>query len=140
MPGSNSGPLPPTALIKQGDMFDWLRILKKEGKIKAFGLSIESWKKQELCLKQEGVSSLQIIFNVCGKNQFKIFLSWLWKSRLLSLSGYPLPLDCFREISAKTLHSLKTTIATSIETENILMSGKLFLVFPMKRVLSLSVS
>ena len=33
---------PPTELIKQGDMFDWLRILKKEGKIKAFGLSIES--------------------------------------------------------------------------------------------------
>ena len=55
---------PPTELIKQGDMFDWLRILKKEGKIKAFGLSIESMEEAELCLKQEGVSSLQIIFNV----------------------------------------------------------------------------
>ena len=55
---------PPTELIKQGDMFDWLRILKKEGKIKAFGLSIESMEEAKLCLKQEGVSSLQIIFNV----------------------------------------------------------------------------
>jgi len=55
---------PPTELIKQGDMFDWLRILKKEGKIKAFGLSIESMEEAELCLKQKGVSSLQIIFNV----------------------------------------------------------------------------
>jgi aryl-alcohol dehydrogenase-like predicted oxidoreductase len=55
---------PPTELIKQGDMFDWLRTLKKEGKIKAFGLSVESMEEAELCLNQEGVSSLQIIFNV----------------------------------------------------------------------------
>lgn len=55
---------PPTELIKQGEMFDWLRILKKEGKIKAFGLSVESMEEAEFCMEQEGVSSLQIIFNV----------------------------------------------------------------------------
>ena len=71
---------PPTELIKQGDMFDWLRILKKEGKIKAFGLSIESMEEAELCLKQEGVSSLQIIFNVLRQKPIEaIFESALEK-------------------------------------------------------------
>ena len=32
---------PPTEIIKQGEVFDWLRILKKEGKIKEFGLSVD---------------------------------------------------------------------------------------------------
>ena len=71
---------PPTELIKQGDMFDWLRILKKEGKIKAFGLSIESMEEAELCLKQEGVLSLQIIFNVLRQKPIEaIFESALEK-------------------------------------------------------------
>ena len=54
-------------------MFDWLRILKKEGKIKAFGLSIESMEEAELCLKQEGVSSLQIIFNVLRQKPIEAY-------------------------------------------------------------------
>lgn len=71
---------PPTELIKQGDMFDWLRTLKKEGKIKAFGLSIESMEEAELCLKQEGLASLQIIFNVLRQKPIEaIFKSALEK-------------------------------------------------------------
>ena len=54
----------PTELLKQGDLFEWLRTLKKEGKIKRFGLSVESMEEAGICLEQEGVSSLQIIFNV----------------------------------------------------------------------------
>lgn len=54
----------PTELLKQGDLFEWLRTLKKEGKIKRFGLSVESMEEAGICLKQEGVSSLQIIFNI----------------------------------------------------------------------------
>jgi aryl-alcohol dehydrogenase-like predicted oxidoreductase len=61
-------------------MFDWLRILKKEGKIKAFGVSIESMEEAELCLKQEGVLSLQIIFNVLRQKPIEaIFESALEK-------------------------------------------------------------
>jgi len=54
----------PTELLKQGDLFEWLRTLKKEGKIKRFGLSVESMEEAGICLEQEGVSSLQIIFNI----------------------------------------------------------------------------
>ncbi len=54
----------PTEVLQQGDLFEWLRTLKKEGKIKRFGLSVESMEEAGICLKQEGVSSLQIIFNI----------------------------------------------------------------------------
>ena len=55
---------PPTELIQQGEIFEWLRTLKKEGKIKEFGVSVESMEEAKLCLQQEGLCSLQIIFNV----------------------------------------------------------------------------
>jgi aryl-alcohol dehydrogenase-like predicted oxidoreductase len=54
----------PTEVIQNGEVFDWLRELKREGKIKQFGFSVESMEEAELCLQQEGVASLQIIFNI----------------------------------------------------------------------------
>ena len=55
---------PPTELLQQGELFNWLRTLKQEGKIKQFGLSVESIEEAQICLQQEGVASLQIIFNI----------------------------------------------------------------------------
>ena len=54
----------PTEVLRQGEIFNHLRDLKKEGKIKAFGASVESMDEALLCLKQEGLTSLQIIFNL----------------------------------------------------------------------------
>ncbi|QPJ64894.1 MAG: aldo/keto reductase [Candidatus Nitrohelix vancouverensis] len=54
----------PTETLQSGELFDWLRQLKQEGKIKQFGLSVESMEEALLCLKQTGLASLQIIFNV----------------------------------------------------------------------------
>ena len=54
----------PTAAMRSGECFDWLRTLKNEGKIKAFGASVESMEEAMICLKQEGLASLQIIFNI----------------------------------------------------------------------------
>lgn len=54
----------PTEILRQGEVFDWLRTLKAEGKIKHFGASVESMEEAHLCLKQDGLSSLQIIFNI----------------------------------------------------------------------------
>jgi aryl-alcohol dehydrogenase-like predicted oxidoreductase len=54
----------PTDVMRAGECFDWLRMLKKEGKIRAFGASVESMEEALICLKQEGLASLQIIFNV----------------------------------------------------------------------------
>ena len=44
--------------------FDWLRTLQGEGKIRAFGASVESMDEARLCLQQPGLASLQVIFNI----------------------------------------------------------------------------
>lgn len=54
----------PTEVLRQGDVFESLRKLQQEGKIKRFGASVESMEEAKLCLQQDGLSSLQIIFNV----------------------------------------------------------------------------
>lgn len=54
----------PEAVIRQGEVFEWLRKLQQEGKIKHFGASVESMDEALLCLEQPGLASLQIIFNI----------------------------------------------------------------------------
>jgi len=54
----------PMAALQQGDVFDWLRELKQDGKIRNWGASVESMDEALVCLKQDGLASLQIIFNI----------------------------------------------------------------------------
>ena len=53
----------PTAVLEDGAVFDWLRELRAEGRIRAFGASVETIAEGMLCLEQEGLASLQIILN-----------------------------------------------------------------------------
>jgi aryl-alcohol dehydrogenase-like predicted oxidoreductase len=54
----------PTEELKRGDVFEWLRKLQQEGKIRNFGASVESLEEALICAAQPGVASLQIIFNI----------------------------------------------------------------------------
>ena len=54
----------PEEILQRGDIFDALRKLQEEGLIGRFGASVETKKEGLLCMKQEGLASLQIIFNV----------------------------------------------------------------------------
>lgn len=54
----------PPEVLQQGDIFDWLRKLQKDGKIRCFGASVETVDEALLCLEQPELASLQIIFNV----------------------------------------------------------------------------
>ncbi len=54
----------PLEVMRDTGIFDTLRQLKEEGKIKAFGASVESVEEGLFCLEQEGMASLQIIFNI----------------------------------------------------------------------------
>ena len=54
----------PEPVLRQGEVFEWLRRLKADGKIKSFGASVETDAEALLCMEQEGLASLQIIFNV----------------------------------------------------------------------------
>jgi aryl-alcohol dehydrogenase-like predicted oxidoreductase len=54
----------PLEVLDRGEVFDTLRKLKREGKIRRFGASVESTAEARACLKQDGLASLQIIFNM----------------------------------------------------------------------------
>lgn len=54
----------PAAEMRRGDVFEWLRQLQSEGKIRHFGASVESMEEALLCIEQPGLASLQIIFNI----------------------------------------------------------------------------
>ena len=54
----------PFDVLKQGEVFEHLRELKREGKIRDFGASVESMDEALLCARTEGVAALQIIFNI----------------------------------------------------------------------------
>ena len=54
----------PTEVLREGNIFDWLRELQAEGLLWAFGASVETIEEGLLCLNQSGIASLQIILNV----------------------------------------------------------------------------
>jgi len=54
----------PPEVMADGSVFDHLRELKAEGKILRFGASVESMEEALVCLRQDDLASLQIIFNV----------------------------------------------------------------------------
>jgi aryl-alcohol dehydrogenase-like predicted oxidoreductase len=54
----------PLEHLRRGDVFEWLRTLQREGKIRRWGASVESDEEALVCLRQDGLASIQIIFNI----------------------------------------------------------------------------
>jgi len=54
----------PTEVMASGEVFEHLREFKAEGLIKDFGASVESMDEALMCMAQDGLASLQIIFNI----------------------------------------------------------------------------
>ena len=54
----------PAEVLRNGEIFDWLRRLKAEGKIRDFGASVETIEEALLCLDQPGLASLQLVYNL----------------------------------------------------------------------------
>ena len=54
----------PIEILRQGEVFEWLRQLRQEGKIKHFGVSVESMEEAQVSIEQSDLTSLQIIFNI----------------------------------------------------------------------------
>ncbi|MFC5447150.1 aldo/keto reductase [Paenibacillus aestuarii] len=55
---------PPLAILQQGTVFEVLDKLKAEGKIRHYGVSVETVEEGLFCLKQPGVAALQVIVNL----------------------------------------------------------------------------
>ncbi|MEO5997334.1 MAG: aldo/keto reductase [Chitinophagaceae bacterium] len=54
----------PTDIMRDGKVFDHLRRLRQEGLIRYWGASVETSEEALLCLEQDGLASLQVIFNI----------------------------------------------------------------------------
>jgi len=54
----------PASILREGKVFDWLREQRDAGLIARFGASVETVEEGLICLEQEGLSSLQVIFNI----------------------------------------------------------------------------
>jgi aryl-alcohol dehydrogenase-like predicted oxidoreductase len=54
----------PTEELRSGHVFNNLRKLQEEGLLQHWGVSVETSEEALLCLEQEGIASLQIIFNL----------------------------------------------------------------------------
>lgn len=54
----------PTEELKSGNVFNHLRKLQTEGLIQNWGVSVETAEEALLCLEQDGIASIQIIFNI----------------------------------------------------------------------------
>ena len=54
----------PVEVLREGQVFDWLREQRNQGLIARFGASVETVEQGLICLDQEGITSLQIIFNI----------------------------------------------------------------------------
>ncbi|HEX6730298.1 MAG TPA: aldo/keto reductase, partial [Pyrinomonadaceae bacterium] len=63
----------PREVLRDGEVFESLRVLKREGKIKNFGVSVESDEEAFICLDQPELASLQIIFNIFRQKPLELF-------------------------------------------------------------------
>ena len=54
----------PTEEMRSGKVFDNFRKLQNEGLIRYWGASVETSEEALICLEQEGIASLQVIFNL----------------------------------------------------------------------------
>lgn len=55
---------PPMAMLKEGSVFEVLNKLQEQGKIRSYGVSVETVAEGLLCLQNPNVASLQVIFNI----------------------------------------------------------------------------
>ncbi|WP_226037189.1 aldo/keto reductase [Aquibacillus saliphilus] len=55
---------PPLEILKEGSVFKVLDKLKEQGKIRNYGVSVETVEEGLYCLEQPNVSTLQVIFNI----------------------------------------------------------------------------
>lgn len=62
---------PPIDILKDGQVFQVLDQLKEQGKIRYYGVSVETVEEGLLCLEYPGVSTLQVIFNIFRQKPIK---------------------------------------------------------------------
>ena len=80
----------PREQMASGKVFEYLRELKREGKIKAFGASVETMDEALLCLEQEELGSLQVIFNIFRQKPIDVLFEQAQKRHAAIIVRLPL--------------------------------------------------
>ena len=80
----------PPEELKRGELFGWLGELKAEGKIRAYGASVEAMDEALWCVEQEGCASLQIIFNIFRQKPIAALFARAQARRVALLVRLPL--------------------------------------------------
>lgn len=80
----------PTEWMRQGDIFEHMEVLKKEGLIRNWGCSVESVEEGLLCARHPGCASLQVIYNIFRQKLTTELLPVALKNRVGILARVPL--------------------------------------------------
>lgn len=80
----------PHAILQREETWEVLRALRSEGKIRAFGASVESSAEARTCLAVEGCASLQLIFNVLRQTPAESLLDEAARRGVAILARLPL--------------------------------------------------
>lgn len=80
----------PPAVIRDGEIYEWLQELVKAGKIKRFGASVESDEEALLCMQHPDLYSLQIIFNVMRQKPLQEVLPLAQQNNVAIIVRLPL--------------------------------------------------
>jgi aryl-alcohol dehydrogenase-like predicted oxidoreductase len=80
----------PPEVLARGEVFATLIALRDEGKIAAFGASVESSAEARFCLSVQGLASLQVIFNVLRQTPREAFFDLAARRGVAILARLPL--------------------------------------------------
>lgn len=81
---------PATEILKDGSVFHVLDRLQAEGKIRHYGVSVESVEEGLICLEYSNVKSLQVIFNIFRQKPLESLLPEAYKKGVGILVRLPL--------------------------------------------------
>ncbi|OHR67379.1 aldo/keto reductase [Bacillus sp. HMSC76G11] len=81
---------PPIQILKEGRVFEVLEKLKDEGKIRYYGVSVETIEEGIFCLENTGVSSLQVIFNLLRQKALEKLFPMAMEKNVGILARVPL--------------------------------------------------
>ncbi|MDB5052143.1 MAG: aldo/keto reductase [Bacilli bacterium] len=81
---------PPFEILKQGLVFKVLDELQAEGKIRYYGVSVETVEEGLFCIQQENVRALQVIFNIFRQKPLDTLLPQAYSQGVGILARLPL--------------------------------------------------
>lgn len=81
---------PATHILKSGEVFDVLDRLQSEGKIRNYGVSVETVEEGLICLEHPNVKTLQVIFNIFRQKPLETLFPEAYQKGVGILARVPL--------------------------------------------------